>query len=125
MKHLTYELAKELVQEAIAERGEDFVYTPPEGVDDCMYVHDDEPGCIVGHVLISGLGLASTLLESIEGQDASHALSLAVRHGIIIYDDDAEIYLLNLQAFQDSGDSWGKADRLARAGMGDHGDSTT
>lgn len=125
MKHLTYELAKELVQEAIAERGEDFVYTPPMGADDCKYVHDDEPGCIVGHVLISGLGLPSTLLSACEGTDASHVLRVARQDALITADADAESYLCDLQSLQDSGDSWGKADSLARASMGDHGDSAT
>ncbi|MFF9268639.1 hypothetical protein [Streptomyces rochei] len=115
---LTLDKAKELLAEAVAEKGEDFVYVNRDGRPvagltgaDCHYVHGDQPGCIVGHVLHkAGVSLAD--LSEYEGQGAEDpALDLAGAT------DDACRLLSYAQENQDRGIPWGESVRLALAYM--------
>lgn len=118
------------LREAVAEKGADYIYTTPEGVQAngnvvCSYVHNGgEPGCIVGNVLHRwGVGLDALL--RIEGSTAT-ILGSGVWH-----DGRTERYLsrpvagvlVAAQRAQDRGEPWGMALALAeeeasRAGAG-------
>lgn len=126
MLELTFEKAQELVDAAIAERGEDYVYGKHAG--SCLYVHSDSwfddtrgewvlinerPGCIVGMALVKG-GVsmddlipintmdAPTVLDSLEGVEAERK---------------AVDFLTLVQISQDSGVTWGEARYRANLGQ--------
>lgn len=132
---LTLEVAKELVNEAIALRGEDYEYRRGHK-SDCMYVHHDEvwddvredyvpaengkqPGCVVGLALnLHGVPLEA--MEEMEGNDANALIEYLRGEGILEYEDKAAEYLYYNQVAQDRGETWGFAKqeaegRLAKA----------
>lgn len=51
MTKLTTEEVLKALDEAVAERGADYVYERAEHGDQCQYSLDGQPSCIVGHVL--------------------------------------------------------------------------
>lgn len=125
--------AKRLVDNAIADRGEDFVYTPPIEGQGCAYVHhgppiytDDgfrerdwahaTPGCIVGHGLMS-LGISPEMFMGCNHTDAADLILGFVDKGVVkSYEIEALRFLMNVQASQDNGHTWGKARELALRG---------
>ena len=117
---ITYPRALELLQEVIAEFGEDYVYPQfePEAAGDrgavmeCFYVRDDAPSCIVGHVLYRA-GVTLDELRAVEGWTPVD--QQAPQFGIWA-DILACGLLADVQDEQDSGRSWGEA--LAEA-LGD------
>ncbi len=58
-KHITLPLARKLIDQAIAEKGEQ--YTPPAT---CVYFVGEEPACIVG-VALSKVGLTAEGVDSL------------------------------------------------------------
>lgn len=118
MIELTLDKTKELLTEAVAEKGAEYVYTNPEGVPggsdslaNCYYVHGSQPGCIVGHVLHkAGVPLetltehetrpAGFVLRSLEDFDLDH-------NTLRLLDD--------VQERQDRGVPWGEAVQQALA----------
>lgn len=136
---LTLEVAKELVDKAIALRGEDYQYKRGHK-SDCMYVHHDEvwddvqenyvpaengsqPGCVVGLALnLHGVKLED--METMEGSDANAMLEHLQDEGILEYEPGAGDYLYYNQVAQDRGETWGFAKqeaegKLARAYPGE------
>ena len=106
MEPLTAEKARELLARAVAEKGEDYVYQPPEGRQRrCLYVHPDSPGCIVGHVF-HYLGVAPEVLARYEG---SHAGLVASRLTGVSPENPVAIALTVAQDAQDAGEPWGRA----------------
>lgn len=110
---LTLDRTKELLAEAVALKGADYVYTTPDGEQGnpdtspiCSYVHGEEPGCIVGHVLHSA-GIPLAELRGEERNDASGALR-GLR-GTLHYEDGVAELLMAVQQDQDSGVPWGEA----------------
>lgn len=121
MIELSLDKAKELLAEAVALKGEDYVYTTPDGMQGsedyqpyCLYVHDDQPGCIVGHVLhAAGVSLPVLLAE--ETNDAEGALRNLARENTLNYEDGVSQLLQDVQGAQDKGTPWGEAVREALA----------
>ena len=117
MIQLTLERTKQLLAEAVAEKGADYVYTTPDGEQgnedvspNCFYVHGFQPGCIVGHVLHkAGVSLAS--LREEESNNASGVLS-SLRPDLP-YEPGVDVLLNEAQQAQDQGVPWGEAVRLA------------
>lgn len=112
--HTSPERTLELLQQAVDERGADFVY-PAEWKDDgtsegmCMYVQPDEngPACIVGYVL-HAYGVALDDLSGAEGMGADNACTI---FGV----DARSTRMLTLaQISQDNKHTWGHAVQRAR-----------
>lgn len=107
--NLTLDYTKELLRQAVADRGEDFVYEKPEGAEQCMYVHEDGPGCIVGYVLHAA-GVPLEALNEHENTYASKMVRYLLDEEIIDSADEWAMDLLNtVQDRQDNGVSWGLA----------------
>lgn len=116
MIELTLERTKQLLTEAVAEKGEGFVYVNRAGRQateygsiTCHYVHGDEPGCIVGHILHkAGVSLAD--LSDYESQGAEDPVEN------LTDPEPGVTKLLNwAQDFQDRGVPWGKSVQRALA----------
>lgn len=112
---LTLERTKQLLEEAVAEKGTDYVYADPwgnsptgDGGMPCYYVHDDQPGCIVGHVLYKA-GVPLDALFEVEHSPADQAVA-----GLDGLDVETWVYSLlrNVQRQQDMGVPWGEALRI-------------
>lgn len=113
MPKLTMELANELLDKAIADRGADYVYEPDENaakLGQCNYVHGDQPGCIVGHVLHQ-FGVSLETLKQSEGASARSVLSRVAPFTNKYVRD----LLADVQDYQDNGYSWGESVRRARS----------
>lgn len=106
---LDLETTRRFLAEAIAEKGEDYVY-PLDGYESCAYLEYDTdkkptgPSCLVGHVLVkAGVPMAALMEE--EGSSALAA----------VYDllpDTPERLTSALRAaqtLQDAGETWGSA----------------
>lgn len=91
----------DLLRRAVEAKGPDYVYVEPEGdVAACLYVHDGQPSCIVGHVLnyCGLLGLAE------ENKAPSNIRALREH-----FDSAALVVLDAAQEIQDNGEPWGEA----------------
>jgi hypothetical protein len=113
---VTREKAIELLEKAVAEKGEDFVYQYPAHIAACQYIDEyGHPSCIVGHAvkyLSDELGNHDmfTMLEEYEGNSA-HDLALP---GVDIL-PEASMVLAIAQEVQDSMEyTWGNALDRAR-----------
>jgi hypothetical protein len=118
---LTVTKVKDLLAEAVALKGADYVYTTPDGkqgsVDyqpTCLYVHGSRPGCIVGHVL-NKAGVSLARLREEERNDASNVLR-NLREDLA-YEDGVSQLLQDAQGAQDEGVPWGEAVRQALASL--------
>lgn len=102
-----------LLEKAVGEKGADYVYPRMMTVGDitvatqCDYFREDQPSCLVGHVL-SYLGYDNA--DEAEGHSASYAME---KLGIE-FDDAAAFILEQAQDAQDSGTPWGEAVENAR-----------
>jgi hypothetical protein len=116
--HLTLSLANELIERAIAEKGEDYVYLNPEGNrDNCYNWHlqpDGQvvPGCIVGHVW-HYLGFQPDEVNA--GAGVSAVVGELVISGRLNCERDALQFLWRMQVHQDLGIPWGVAYKLVLA----------
>jgi hypothetical protein len=128
---LTLERTKELLAEAVVERGEGYVYTrpdgkqsSPDGSESCFYVHTPDmdasitesvPGCIAGYVLHKA-GVPLEALRTCETAPADSAVSHLSMETALSVDSGVAILLREVQVMQDRGRSWGEAVRetLAR-----------
>jgi hypothetical protein len=108
---LTYSRAVELLREVVAEAGEDFVYESPiEPKSRCLYVHDGQPGCIVGHVFHR----AGVSVEDLAGVEDWTPLDYEeVRQFCDWADEPARKLLAAVQVQQDDCTPWGEALRRA------------
>jgi len=110
------------LERAVEKKGADYVYTLPNGtrageVDPdtnilagCLYVHGNEPGCIVGHVL-HDWGVSLDQLRSYEQDTAETVIQhLMASKDIVVdqYDPVVEV-LRTVQTYQDNGETWGEA----------------
>lgn len=123
---LTYDRAVELLDRAVAEKGEEYVYEIPYSPGECAYFHDERPGCIVGHVLAYA-GLERDDLRGRESLTFPGALrgdlnvmagpdSLA-EYGVLSADDRTVTLLAEAQSKQDEGTPWYDAVEVAK-GLG-------
>ena len=119
---VTYARASRVLDQILAEFGEDYVYVNPNGekanLDPrpiCLYVHGDgatrpkEPGCIIGQ-LLHQLGVPLDALSSLEGLPAN-----SVVNKFFPRTSNAVLtFLLTVQRGQDQGRSWGAAVSFAK-----------
>lgn len=111
MIDLNYDTVVKLAREQIALKGEDHVYEKRErrdGVGTCLYVHNNQPDCIVGCILhAAGVGLDT--LSQFEGNGVWTVIRKLEDRGVLKYDTDTSHFLVSLQGEQDFGATWGKA----------------
>ena len=115
MIQITEESFVSALRAAVAEKGEDYVYTNPDGReagDDgeatCHYVHGDQPGCLVGNVL-HRLGVPLSVLELHEGGAAYEVMGRIRESGQLDFDLGVRGAAEMAQNRQDAGYSWGYA----------------
>jgi hypothetical protein len=116
---LTEEQAVTLMRQVVFEYGEDYTYTAPEVEDPdlgvsgstCMYVLNNKPSCLLGHVLHR----AGVPLQTLHQHEYSLVSALFKPVGDIEPPCRAEPYLvealLAAQSQQDNGQSWGEAEQ--------------
>lgn len=132
-KIVTLNLAEELLERAVAEKGADYVYSEDEG--GCFYANPTEergqyvPGCIVGHVL-NYLGLSPEELHKLDEPHKwhtnvngdAHTDNTNINHIDDVLEDTfgielthpALMLLKTAQGNQDFGESWGDSVRTAK-----------
>lgn len=109
MEALTLDRAKELAKEVVTEFGEYYKYPEDHrqwnaGVRLCMYVHEDKPSCLVGHILHRH-GVTVTELSMHEFRGAWE-----VTRDLVPGTNDATlVFLSKIQGAQDEGNPWGLA----------------
>lgn len=101
-----------LMEEAVALKGADYVYEhqPTNDPDalaptTCYYVWDNQPSCIVGHVLHAA-GIPLEELARHEGGSAHIVVAAVAPHD---WDGLVGNALNSAQAMQDAGGTWGEA----------------
>lgn len=129
---LTLAKAQSMVEQAIAEKGADYVY-PKSGGGACTYVDVEyvdeldyysnektyEKGCLVGHIFIDAFNLdMQELAEGYVNNEGSDSfVSWLTEQGHITKADKSAVeYLNNLQRSQDAGRTWGEAHEMASQG---------
>lgn len=114
--------AIELLKEAVAERGETYVYEVPNAGDidqSCLYVDTEEgaPSCGVG-LALNRAGVELTLLQKLDappcgtGIDSFEAADILYSAGFDISPDAYKVFGV-FQDLQDKGVTWGQS--LAQA----------
>lgn len=109
---LTYSLAAEILRQLAAERPDfNYLYTPEYIIHaGCMnYNLEDEPSCIVGHVIDRVYG-RETLLK----MNRAASVEFSLDDAGIAATSKARTLLSRVQMLQDSGTLWGVAVALAR-----------
>jgi len=97
----------ELLNAAVERKGSNFNYYRDNGLDEsesCQYVLNGEPGCIIGNVIIEGLGV--DLDRFCEGMPAQRVLKML---NDFEFSQDALILARGVQWNQDQGHDWGVA----------------
>jgi hypothetical protein len=90
-----------------AQDNPDFVYTPPMGLGgDCNYMHEDGPGCIIGHAL-AGAGLIDRLFAFNPG-NAETVMTLNESLELGLHPTEVT-WLRAVQAWQDTSSTWSRA----------------
>lgn len=113
---LTLEKAKELVGQAIEEKGANYAYPGLGGV--CVYVENCEPSCLVGAALVNGGVDPMRFIElEINTMGSRDALETLHAHGDIDVSASAKRYFDSLQNSQDNGIPWGEANEKAIEGL--------
>ena len=81
MRTVNLDEAIQLVRDAVALKGEDYVYEPPKddlyGGPTCLYAFDGKPSCIVGHVF-AALGVPIKPMEYGENSEEKGIYSFGV-----------------------------------------------
>jgi hypothetical protein len=131
MLHLDLATAKRLVNEAVAEKGEDYVYPFNACVyaveADTMYGYVDDdgsfqgdavtteacPACIVGVALHKGGVPLEWLLANAYNGAAPDILRYGNACGLLTFDKGVAEWLRIVQGEQDSGTTWGRAVEMA------------
>lgn len=129
MRALNYDEAVLILDKAVKERGEDWVFPeyndcPTCRVADwedyepcpwhysggCRYFSDDgEPACLVGYVIHEAIDHSQLNMMDIEAQQALDALKILNNWGVLSVDERTAELLYKAQQLQDSGVSWGQA----------------
>lgn len=94
------------IRRVVEREGRDYVYESPAG--SCQYVHNDEPGCLIGAALYE-MGIPLNVLREFEGKNAEALLvALMARRHIVV--SEVEIAAANAaQQMQDDHQTWGAA----------------
>lgn len=113
MKTVSYQEVLAVANAVVEEFGANYVY--PDYMDGCVYVKGNKPSCLVGHVLHRlGVDLISFANEeSHYDGDANgraiDALWVTVEEYGVSFSPLARGFLMDIQADQDSGCTWGDA----------------
>jgi hypothetical protein len=131
MLHIDLATAKRLVNEAVTEKGKNYIYPFNACVyaveADTMYSYvdddgslqgdavttEDAPACIVGVALYKGGVPLRWLLRNAYKGDAPDILCEAEDFGLLTFDEDVVKWLTCVQIRQDQGVSWGEAVQYA------------
>lgn len=110
MQFITKEDAIRALREAVAERGEDYVYQLLDG-GACLYVHNEAPSCGVG-LALSKLGVPLSILKQMDdyglGSSMDDASPVLHENGYAL-ERGAYAAFREFQHTQDSGVKWGAA----------------
>ena len=109
----------------VKEYGEDYVYKFPSGTEwhgQCVYVSDDKPSCLIGHVVMR---LAPDKIEDLKWADKGYGGTAADQLLNFLGEDfwtpEAGDVATAAQEYQDEGHPWGaaleKAERAASRGV--------
>lgn len=116
MAVITWDQIQSVLDDLVAEKGADFVYEPlsipgsnPRSI--CTYLHGQEPGCLVGHVLLR-LGVDREWLAGEEGSSGGDV----VTYSDLEIEDLTRVakFLSQVQGYQDDSIPWGQAVQMAR-----------
>lgn len=113
---ITTAAVTEAIEAAVEERGSDYVYPPAKSHDNCQYVIDGKPSCLVG-VVLHRLGASIDQLRQEDvavfgngtmAEDLVHKLHTL---GILEFEDPYTVgaALESAQLRQDRADTWGRA----------------
>mgnify|MGYP007090085824 CR=1 FL=1 len=130
MKRMTYGEVLAILNEAVAERGADWVY-PDQGEcqtcanqepcdwhcsEGCRYfTFSKEPCCLVGYFIDKAIDTSQLNVTDFEGEYAGSALKTLEDWEELSLDDRTKQLLINAQANQDSYRPWGESVSLAAA----------
>jgi hypothetical protein len=132
MKHMTYGEVLAILNQAVAERGADWVY--PDHVDcvtcrdqepcdwhcseGCRYfTYDKQPCCIVGYFIDKAIDTSQLDVTTFEGEHASNTLATLERWEELSLDERTMELLILAQAHQDSYKTWGDSVSLAAGNL--------
>ena len=91
---------------AIREKGWDYRYSSVDSR--CVYFNDDRPSCIVGHVFA---------YEGLQAHDFNVVNNTRevrkLRKDLVVFTEEALMFLSRLQDFQDTRQTWGIAYTIA------------
>ena len=115
MIEITKAVVNTVLPEIVAEHGRDYIYyAGPSG---CVYVHNGEPSCLIGHFL-HRLGVSLERLKAADestdgGTSASDLLRQLQDEGVVDVESHRVIHALSvIQSEQDSEVCWGQASGL-------------
>lgn len=109
MTHIeTAQQALELLEKAVATRGEDYVYPKRPSINNdptptCLYAYQGKPDCLIG-VALSIAGWTIEELVALEDHGVRYAPALAAN-----VSDAARLVFQAAQNVQDGGSTWGAA----------------
>jgi hypothetical protein len=116
---INYEEARALLEKAIADKGEDWVY--PDWTSNCVYFYaDGTPACIIGHAL----SYAGVTLQELGSGNEIDVDALARSYGWVAMDEDAIKLFEVVQEEQDRGKPWGEAYQAGLDQTGGYGELT-
>jgi len=105
LSNLTLADVKLTAEEIVNSKPDDFCYTSPDDeVGKCVYVHNDQPSCLVGQILFRK-GVPLTLMETWDDRHDSLITDVADEE----ISPDVLQFLSVLQNFQDTGSTWTSA----------------
>jgi hypothetical protein len=120
-KLITTSIVLDLLEAAVEERGEDYVYQqnlPNHYLGGCLYLVEDKPGCIVG-VVFDKLGVSHEAIGLMDqgtsysgggfSVTAEAVQEILGQDGFEFEDHEAIEILRTAQHVQDAGDTWGNA----------------
>lgn len=113
------------------EHGRDYVYVTLEDDENrCLYMHDDQPGCAVGHWVFDRTnGAAAQVLQAADAMSSGVTPTPLLRMLVARFGDDWSTepgvtgWLSAFQEVQDNGETWGMAFRKADHAVGRHFDA--
>lgn len=107
LSNLTLADVKQTAEDIVSTKPDDFVYLAPTDEGKCVYVHEDQPSCLVGQILFRK-GVPLPLMETWDDRHDSLITDiLSADAGDI--NPDVLVFLNILQNFQDSGNTWTEA----------------
>lgn len=111
MRMINYAEALEMAKVEIAREGNDFVYSniSEAGVNQCVYVRQGKPSCLVGRILVNG-GIAPVeFFTELLNDDLFTSILTPLAAEGVEFTYKATRFLDELQGFQDSEYAWGDA----------------